>query len=120
MIYVVGNPSKALASKNGPLGTLFARKWYFDELYTAVFFRPTMMVGASAAAVDKRPTTGEESVPSPIDPGTLDGLINTIGQSLARLGTALRAVQSGFIRSYVLVLILTVVGTLGMLAVLTR
>ena len=38
----------------------------------------------------------------------------------ASAGGALRAVQTGLVRRYVLVLALTVVGTLGMLVALTR
>jgi len=120
VIYAVRNPSVALDAKSGWVVKFLANKWYFDELYAALVFRPTMLVGASAAAADKRPTPAEEPATSPIDPGTLDGLLNTVGQSLAKLGNALRTAQTGFIRSYVLVLILTVVGALGMLAVLTR
>jgi hypothetical protein len=74
----------------------------------------------ATAAADKRPTGAEEEGTDRIDPGTLDGLLNAVAQAAGRFGTNLRAVQTGLIRRYVLVLALTVAGTLGMLVALTR
>jgi NADH-quinone oxidoreductase subunit L len=119
LIYAVRDPTAALAARPGPLAVFLGRKWYFDELYAALFQNPTVRLAFASAAADKRPTGGEESTDR-IDPGTLDGLLNTVAQAAARFGTSLRAIQTGLVRRYVLVLALTVVGTLGMLVALTR
>jgi hypothetical protein len=47
-------------------------------------------------------------------------LLNGVAALTARAGDALRVVQTGRIRGYVLVLALTVVGLLGMLVTLVR
>jgi NADH:ubiquinone oxidoreductase subunit 5 (subunit L)/multisubunit Na+/H+ antiporter MnhA subunit len=104
----------------GGLSGFLAHKWYFDELYTALFQRPTVALAFASAAADKRPTDGTEPTPGRIDAGTLDGLLNSLADVTARAGSALRAVQTGLVRRYVLVLALTVTGLLGMLAALTR
>ncbi len=121
-LYAVRNPAAALAAPAGPLTRFLARKWYFDELYAALFLRPTVELADASAAADKRPTAGvtDETENRRIDPGTLDGLLNAVGQVTARAGSALRRVQTGLIRQYVLALALTVVVLLGMLAALTR
>ncbi|OWK46575.1 NADH-quinone oxidoreductase subunit L [Fimbriiglobus ruber] len=99
----------------GFLGQAIRHKWYFDELYAALFTRPTVRLAYAAAATDKRPTgTGDSD--TRLDPLTLDGLLNAIGQLAGRAGGALRYAQTGLVRRYVLVLALTVAGLLGMLA----
>jgi NADH-quinone oxidoreductase subunit L len=108
------------AGTPGPVRQLLEHKWYFDELYAALFARPTLELAATAAAADKRPTSAEPEGDRRLDAGTLDGLLNAVGQLTGRLGESLRHLQTGMIRQYVLVLALTVVGLLGMLAVLAR
>jgi NADH-quinone oxidoreductase subunit L len=94
-------------------------KWYFDELYAALFHRPTVDLARASAAVDKRPAASfaEEAR---VDTGTLDGALNALGQLVAQFGANLRRAQTGQIRQYVLVLALTVAGVLGILTALTR
>jgi NADH-quinone oxidoreductase subunit L len=95
---------------------------YFDELYDRLFTRPTVTLSAATGAVDKRPTDGQTDAAADrrIDPGTLDGLLNAIGQTVAAAGRGLGPLQSGRLRAYVLVLGLTVVAALGILLGLTR
>jgi proton-translocating NADH-quinone oxidoreductase chain L len=121
LMFVVRDPMIALGAET-PLITLLRHKWYFDEAYDAAVLRPTVELAAASAAVDKRPTAGvtDETEGRRIDPGTLDGLLTAVGQLAARAGAALRRVQTGFVRQYVLALALTVVVLLGMLAALTR
>ena len=94
-------------------------KWYFDELYAALFHRPTVQLAKASAAVDKRPAASfaEEAR---VDTRTLDGVLNALGQLIAKFGAQLREAQTGQIRQYVLVLALTVAGVLGILTALTR
>jgi NADH:ubiquinone oxidoreductase subunit 5 (subunit L)/multisubunit Na+/H+ antiporter MnhA subunit len=121
IMYVIRNPVVAL-SADTPLITLLRQKWYFDEAYDAAVVRPTVALAFASAAADKRPTHGvtDETEGRRIDPGTLDGALNALGQLAGRLGTRLRALQTGLVRQYVLVLALTVVVLLGMLTALTR
>ncbi len=121
IMYVIRNPVVAL-SADTPLITLLRQKWYFDETYDAAVVRPTVALAFASAAADKRPTHGvtDETEGRRIDPGTLDGVLNALGQLAGRLGTRLRALQTGLVRQYVLVLALTVVVLLGMLTALTR
>jgi NADH-quinone oxidoreductase subunit L len=95
------------------------RKWYFDELYAALFVRPTVRLATAAGASDRRrPTT--DGPGEAIDTGTVDGLLNAVGQGAGWVGVELRGVQTGWLRGYVVVLGLTVAGLLGMLVALTR
>jgi proton-translocating NADH-quinone oxidoreductase chain L len=123
VFYALRDPARALAAPDTPLTALFRRKWYFDEAYDAAFLRPTVALAFTSAAADKRPTAGvtdEAEAARPIDAGTLDGVLNALGQLAAGVGVWLRSLQTGFVRQYVMVLALTVVVLLGMLAALTR
>ncbi|MCI0703975.1 MAG: NADH-quinone oxidoreductase subunit L [Planctomycetia bacterium] len=102
------------------------RKWYFDEAYDAAFLKPTVQLAHLSAAADKRPTDTPHT-PSEAEPPakrfdflTLDGFLNAIGQAMDTVGRALRSVQSGKLRAYVLALALTATVLLGMLAVLAK
>ncbi|WP_320686600.1 NADH-quinone oxidoreductase subunit L [Gemmata algarum] len=111
-------PAHAALHATGPGWYRFLlKKWYFDEAYDAALVTPTLRLAHTAARVDKRPP---ESSPNGFDFFTLDGLLNAIGQLAARLGSFLRGVQTGFVRSYVLALALTAALLLGMLAVLAK
>lgn len=98
---------------------LLANRWYFDDVYDAVFVNRTVDAARLSANVDR----------ANVDPAsrdrqgaglTLDGLMNSAATLAARGGDALRAVQTGRIRVYVLALALTTIGLLGMLFALIR
>ena len=95
-------------STGGPL----VRKWYFDEVYAAVFVRPTVGLAEATAAADRRPP---ERSRDRADAGTVDGLLALAGVAAAGVGGGLRRAQAGKPRGYVLALGLTVAGLLGML-----
>jgi NADH-quinone oxidoreductase subunit L len=75
-----------------PLYELSFHKWYFDELYDAVFVRPGATIGRFAA------NTFERVV--------IDGIVNgTV--SIVRAGSSVvRAAQDGFLRVYAALLLL--------------
>lgn len=111
------NPAR-LANRLGWFYTLFARKWYIDEIYNAAFVRPTLalarlvvmpfdkrivdgMVDGSATA-----TRGLSRFEGFFDKFAVDGLVNLVGWIVFALGDWGRGIQTGRLRSY-----------LGMLAV---
>ncbi len=94
---------------------LLANRWYFDDVYDAAFVNRTVDAAHLSANVDRaNPDRKAEGVPS------LDGLMNSAATLAARGGDALRAVQTGRIRVYVLALALTTIGLLGMLFAFIR
>ena len=118
-------PTDQVLYKPGPVWYRFLRnKWYFDEAYDATIVNPTLALAKVSAAVDKRPTespTTHEPLPAKhFDLLTLDGWQNAVGQAANAIGVALRGVQTGQLRTYVVFLTLTAVALLTILAVLTR
>ncbi|MEO6496498.1 MAG: NADH-quinone oxidoreductase subunit L [Solirubrobacteraceae bacterium] len=85
--------SARLQERFAPLHTLFANKWYFDEILDVVFVRPFAWFGRF----------GQQTFERVFVQGTLvDG---TAG--IVRAGSAtVRALQSGLIRSYAALLVL--------------
>ena len=59
-----------------------------------------------------------EAADRTIHPGSVDGVISAVGLLLYALGLRLRRVQSGLIRRYILVLVLTTVVLFAILSVL--
>jgi NADH-quinone oxidoreductase subunit L len=74
-----------------PLHTLFANKWYFDELVDLLVVRPALAIGRFANRVFER--------------FVVDGLVSGTEGTVRGAGGVVRAVQSGFVRSYALLLI---------------
>jgi NADH-quinone oxidoreductase subunit L len=73
------------------------RKWYFDELYDAVFVRPATWAGGF----------GRRVIETNFVQGTIVG--GTTG--IVRAGTSFaRAIQTGYLRAYALLLVLGVAG----------
>jgi NADH-quinone oxidoreductase subunit L len=117
--------TEALYASGSPAYRFLLGKWYFDEAYDAAVVNPTVGLARAAAAADKRPTDaspppGEaELPPKRFDLLTLDGLLNALGQAVEAAGRSLRRLQTGSLRTYVLVLALTAVLLLGILTALT-
>ncbi|MCW3017768.1 MAG: proton-translocating NADH-quinone oxidoreductase, chain [Solirubrobacterales bacterium] len=99
-VWVLGRPV-AIAFRRLPGGealyTLFANKWYFDELIDALVVRPTAAAGRFARDTFERVFVDETLI------GGATGIV--------RAGSAaVRAAQSGFVRYYAALLILGVTG----------
>jgi NADH-quinone oxidoreductase subunit L len=72
-----------------------AHKWYFDELYDALFVRPYAVAGAFGRRV--------------IETDFVQGFIVGGATGIVRAGTSLaRAIQTGYVRAYALLLLLGV------------
>jgi NADH-quinone oxidoreductase subunit L len=74
-----------------PLHTLFANKWYFDEAIDLLVVRPALAIGRFANRVFERVV--------------VDGLVSGTAETVRGAGGVVRTVQSGFVRSYALLLI---------------
>jgi NADH-quinone oxidoreductase subunit L len=102
------------------LHRFLSHKWYFDELYSVMLVRPALVVAHWCKAVD---LLGIDSVLHAVaystrwlswaegkfDNGVIDGLVNLLARVTFRVGVALRQLQTGYLRSYVLFLVLAVV-----------
>jgi NADH-quinone oxidoreductase subunit L len=102
-------------------------KWYFDEFYDTVFLRPTLAVAGWCRAFDTYVIDGlvnglawlavlASRWDGLFDLRIVDGLVNLIARVCYAVGGSLRRVQTGYLRSYVLFL---VVAALGIFAVLS-
>jgi NADH-quinone oxidoreductase subunit L len=82
---------RQLEQRLRPLHTLFVNKWYFDELIDVLVVRPALAVGRFADRVFER--------------FVVDGLVSGTAETVRGAGGVVRTVQSGFVRSYALLLI---------------
>ena len=105
----VAKPGMAdsLAGSVKGLYTLVYNKYFVDEIYDAAVVKP--LVGGSREVLWKT-----------VDAGIIDGLVNGAGTAARGVGSVLRRMQSGSIRSYAtwvllgsVLLIVTLVGILG-------
>ncbi len=67
--------------------TLFANKWYLDEIYNGYIVDPLTRFSI-------------RGLWQGFDLGVVDGIVNGIGHFVAALGGVARGVQVGFVRSY--------------------
>jgi NADH-quinone oxidoreductase subunit L len=73
--------------------TFLAHKWYFDELYDAVFVRPAATAGSFGRRV--------------VETDFVQGFIVGGATGIVRVGTSFaRAIQTGYLRAYALLLLL--------------
>jgi len=80
----------------GPLQALFAHKFFFDQIYTAIIVRPIEAFAMVAAFIDRF---------------IIDGAVDAIGRIPATLGGIVRRGQSGLLQRYALA------GVMGVLAI---
>jgi NADH-quinone oxidoreductase subunit L len=111
-----------------PIYRLLWNKWYFDELYWAVFVAPTMFLARQVAGFDRGVIDwlihaaawvcrGISKVFDVIfDRTVVDGTVNTFAQWTWDFGLLLRRLQTGSLRQYVLFIVM---GTLLLFACVT-
>jgi len=96
-------------------------KWYFDAAYSVFLVRPAMVVAGWCKFFDSKIIDGAvEGIAKGVvgisrgsgrfDKGIVDGLVDVIADACYGLGGWLRNVQTGYLRSYVLFLVLAAVG----------
>ena len=74
-----------------PVHTLLVNKWYFDEAIDLLIVRPALALGRFANRTFERVV--------------VDGLVNGTRETVGGAGGFVRALQSGFVRAYALLLI---------------
>jgi NADH-quinone oxidoreductase subunit L len=120
-----------------------SHKWYFDELYGVLLVRPALVVANWCRGFDSRVLDGEKTVDQQpvyvgvvnwvgrfgawlavvgglIDHYVVDGLVNLTADVIYAVGARLRRIQTGYIRSYVLFLVLGAVAVFLVLSYLVR
>ncbi len=96
-------------------------KWYFDHLYSVCLVRPAIIVARAFRSFDlncidglihavSRGTVQLARGNGRFDNGFIDWLVNLTANVTYSVGARLRAVQTGFLRSYVLFLVLAAIG----------
>lgn len=107
-----GRRAPTTAQLTEPTGVL-AKRWYFDDVYDFVFLRGSLRLAALAANADR-------SGPEQPRRYTLDGAMSGFAALAVFGGRQLRKIQTGSVRQYVLALVLTLIGLLGMLSAFAR
>jgi NADH-quinone oxidoreductase subunit L len=112
----------AVAATFRPLYSFLAGRWYFDELYDALFVKPALGIASLASGVDRglidklidgiawaaRRLAGIDAW---IDRTVVDGLVNATAAATWNTGLKLRGLQTGRLRQYVMFI---VVGTVAL------
>ncbi len=102
-------------------------KWYVDEFYSVALVRPALVVAGWCRAFDTyvidgtvnflgRFTVRVSDWDGWFDHWVVDGLVNLTGNALFGLGLKLRNVQTGYLRSYVLFLVLAAIGIFALMS----
>jgi NADH-quinone oxidoreductase subunit L len=92
------------ASRPGLEAAFLRSAWYINELYDAVFGRPSARLAAFCADV--------------VDPKVIDGAVNGVATAVRGTGGVLRRTQTGYVRNYLLGIVVGTVFVLGFM--LTR
>jgi NADH-quinone oxidoreductase subunit L len=91
-LYVVApGTTDRIRARARALHTFLEHKWYFDELYDAVFYRPVLATGRFANSFVERVV--------------VDGLVTATVDTVRGVAVVVRNAQSGFVRAYALLLI---------------
>jgi NADH-quinone oxidoreductase subunit L len=95
-------------------------KWYFDAIYSVLLVKPALAVAGACKFFDSRVIDGavDNTARGTVavargsgrfDKGIVDGLINVIADACYGFAYWLRNIQTGYLRSYVLFLVLAAV-----------
>ncbi len=106
--------------------SFLVNKWYFDELYDALFVRPVHVVARFVAKIDRYVLDGflhfvcslgvtTSRLDRLFDEGVVDGAVNLIADVIHECGATLRLLQTGRLRQYVLFIAVSVVTLFVML-----
>jgi proton-translocating NADH-quinone oxidoreductase chain L len=121
-MYVAGRLDPSDVSRQfAPIYRFLKNKWWFDELYEVLFVRPLHRVSGWCAAIDRRWIDGLIDNTARwiarfaawwewlADRTLIDGLVDRFASWTYRVGLALRGLQTGNLRQYVLFLVIGVI-----------
>ncbi len=109
------------AARLGGIYSFLVHKWYFDELYNAVFVQPCLYLARFCHQIDKvlidglvdgsaRTTTLLSKLDGVFDVIAVDSLVNLTGKAVYAAGDWSRSIQTGRLRNYLMFLALGLVG----------
>ncbi len=113
--------AETAASRFPGLYEFLKHKWYFDELYHAIFVQPALTLAKGLAVFDKQAVDGLVNSAASLtallsrlegvfDRIAVDGLVNLVAQGVYVLGDWGRKLQTGRLRNYLMVLAVALVG----------
>jgi proton-translocating NADH-quinone oxidoreductase chain L len=113
--------SQAAAERFGPVYKFLVNKWYFDEIYNALLVRPTLAAAEAVSEIDRTVIDGivngaagfmvlMSKLENFFDVFAVDRLVNNLAQVVYILGNWGRAIQTGRLRNYLMLLAIAVVG----------
>ncbi|MDQ7011088.1 MAG: hypothetical protein Q9M29_04650, partial [Mariprofundaceae bacterium] len=108
------------------LHRFLAAKWYFDELYSVMVVRPGLAIAGWCRAFDTyvidgivnwlgRRTVTVSWVSGLMDKYVVDGLVNLLATVFYGVGRWFRTWQTGYLRSYVVFLVLAAMSLFAVL-----
>ena len=121
LVYYVGAFDAAETREQfGFLYRLFDRKWYFDELYSALLVRPSLVIANWCRAADTygidgtinsigRGAVGVARSGGRFDKGVIDGAVNVLADATTQTARRLRRIQTGHLRNYIVFLVLAAI-----------
>jgi NADH-quinone oxidoreductase subunit L len=120
------NPAEVKAQFR-PIYNFLWHKWYFDELYNAVFVQPTLFIARRVAEFDKRVIDGLidrlalgtrmlAQLDDLFDRYLVDGVINWASNWIYGVAIWFRGAQTGRVRQYVMFI---VVGTVALFVLIS-
>ncbi len=126
-------PVDPLQRPLGPVYTLLQNKYYFDELYRALFVRPSIRLAQACYAFDSKlvidPIVNavgrfwqwvSDWLRRAIDNPVIDGAVNGVGRVTSSFGEFMRATQTGKVQNYLLVAAVTAFLLIGLYIVRTN
>jgi NADH-quinone oxidoreductase subunit L len=103
-----------------PIYTFLRNKWYFDEIYDFLFMRPTHLVAAIIAWIDRniidriidglaKTVLVASKYDDWFDRLFVDGLVNGMARVTYSVADGLRGLQTGRVRQYVMFVVVATV-----------
>jgi NADH-quinone oxidoreductase subunit L len=113
----------------GPIYQLLIHKWYFDEIYNALFVQPTLFIGRRVAQFDKQVidglidrlawlTRGVAHLDDLIDRYFIDGLVNLTASCTYGIGIWFRGAETGKLRQYVMFIVVATVALFFLVSII--
>jgi len=113
--------AEAVVSRYPKIYDFLVHKWYFDELYNAIFVRPCLTLCRGLSTFDKRVVDGVVNTAAGMtellarfegafDRIAVDGLVSLVALTTYTLGDYGRRLQTGKLRNYLMVLAVALVG----------